>query len=50
MMLKDLVMNKENDDFVREEWKCLAKIVDRLLFWLCTVVFLITILSIMNYE
>ena len=50
MMLKDLVMNKENHDCVTEEWKCLGKIVDRLLFWLCSVVFFITILSIMSYE
>ena len=50
MMLKDVVMNKEKEGFVVEEWKCLGKIIDRLLFWLCTVVFLITVLSIMSYD
>ena len=50
MILKNIVVNREQDAFVMDEWKCLGKIVDRLLFWLCTVIFLITILSIMTYE
>ena len=50
MILKNIVIKKEQEAFVMDEWKCLGKIVDRLLFWLCTVIFLITILSIMTYE
>ena len=44
--LKDVVQGKENEAFVVSEWKCLGKIIDRFMFLLCMVVFVIGIIAI----
>ena len=50
MHLNNIVRKKENESFIVDEWKCLGKVIDRLLFWLCTIISVITILSISSYE
>ena len=44
MILKDIVVNREKENFVVDEWKCLGKIIDRLLFWLCFISFVISLI------
>ena len=44
--LKDIIVEKEKENFVIDEWKCLGKITDRCLFWLCVISFAITLGSI----
>ena len=44
--LKDVVKGKENEKFILSEWKCLGKVIDRLMFWLCMVVFVIGVIVI----
>ena len=48
--LKDIIVEKEKENFVIDEWKCLGKITDRCLFWLCVIIFLITIVMISALE
>ena len=48
MMLKDIIIGKEKDEFVIDEWKCLGKITDRCLFWLCVISFTITLAIILS--
>ena len=48
MSLKDIIIGKEKDDFIVDEWKCLGKITDRCLFWLCVISFTITLAIILS--
>ena len=44
--LKDVVQGKENEEFIVSEWKCLGKVIDRFMFWLCMLVFVIGVIAI----
>ena len=48
MSLKDMIIAKEKDDFIVDEWKCLGKITDRCLLWLCFIRFTITLAIILS--
>ena len=48
MALMDIIVDKEMDNFVVDEWKCLGKITDRCLFWLCFISFVITLTIILS--
>ena len=44
--LKETITGQEKIEFFQAEWKCLAKLVDRLLFWICLIGFVSTVLYI----
>ena len=44
--MKEILKDKEIEGFLSGEWKCLGKVIQRLMFWVSTVAFCIALIII----